>query len=150
MSDKKPKHPGGRPHTYTPEMAKKICRGIATSSKGIRRLCKENPDWPSHQAIFEWRLDIPEFGELYAQAKRDQIEFLIDECIDISDDSNDDEIIDTNGNVKANAEFIQRSRLRVDTRKWLAAKLAPKLYGDRTHTTQDITVRQEDALKELA
>jgi hypothetical protein len=30
-----------------------------------------------------------------------------------------------------NRKNIQRSRLRVDARKWAAAKLAPKKYGDR-------------------
>lgn len=30
-----------------------------------------------------------------------------------------------------NHEQIARSRLRVDARKWAAAKLAPKKYGDR-------------------
>src|SRR5262249_54063811 len=28
-------------------------------------------------------------------------------------------------------ENIQRSRLRVDTMKWMASKLAPRKYGDR-------------------
>ena len=26
--------------------------------------------------------------------------------------------------------FVNRSRLRVETRKWMAAKLAPRKYGD--------------------
>ena len=31
---------------------------------------------------------------------------------------------------RLNGEHVQRSRLRIDTRKWLASKLAPKIYGD--------------------
>ena len=34
-----------------------------------------------------------------------------------------------------NGEAIQRSRLRVDARKWLLSKLAPKKYGDKIETT---------------
>jgi Bacteriophage Sf6, terminase small subunit-like len=30
-----------------------------------------------------------------------------------------------------NPQRIQRDRLRIDTRKWMAARLAPKKYGDR-------------------
>jgi hypothetical protein len=28
-----------------------------------------------------------------------------------------------------NSQAIQRARLRIDTRKWLACKLVPKVYG---------------------
>ncbi len=35
-------------------------------------------------------------------------------------------------------EHINRSRLRVDTRKWLLAKALPKIYGDKVqHTGSD-------------
>ena len=37
----------------------------------------------------------------------------------------------------ANNEHIQRSRLRVDARKWIAAKLLPKRYGDKLQHTGD-------------
>src|SRR5262245_45666138 len=38
------------------------------------------------------------------------------------------------------AAGIQRDRLRVDTRKWMAARLAPKKYGDRvSHDVQSNT-----------
>ena len=30
-----------------------------------------------------------------------------------------------------NSESVQRSKLRVDTRKWLMSKLAPKKYGEK-------------------
>jgi hypothetical protein len=32
-------------------------------------------------------------------------------------------------------EHVQRSRLRVDARKWLLSKLLPKQYGDRVEVT---------------
>ncbi len=36
-----------------------------------------------------------------------------------------------------NGEHVQRSRLRVDTRKWILSKLAPKRYGDKLQHTGD-------------
>ena len=36
---------------------------------------------------------------------------------------------------KLNGENIQRSRLRIDTRKWLMSKLNPKVYGDKLDMT---------------
>jgi hypothetical protein len=60
---------------------------------------------------------------------------LFDEIIDIADDSSQDEIvIDLGEGVKStrqNTEFVQRSRLRIDARKWVISKLNPKKYGDR-------------------
>ncbi len=34
-------------------------------------------------------------------------------------------------------EHIQRSRLRVDARKWLMSKMAPKKYGEKLQHTGD-------------
>jgi hypothetical protein len=48
----------------------------------------------------------------------------------ISDDGRNDYTETEDGEVP-NHEHIQRSRLRVDSRKWLASKLVPKKYGDK-------------------
>ena len=44
---------------------------------------------------------------------------------------------------------VARDRVRVDIRKWAMSKIAPKKYGDKVEHTGDLTVRYEDALKEL-
>lgn len=36
---------------------------------------------------------------------------------------------------KYNGDAVQRSKLRVDARKWVAAKLKPKKYGDKIDVT---------------
>jgi len=155
MSDK-PKHPGGAPTDYTVELGDEICEVIASSPKGLIALCKENPHWPCREVIYRWKRRHPEFGLKYAQAKADQIEPLIDECIDISDDTSCDTLIRVNQNGEeyevCNTEWINRSRLRVDTRKWFASKLAPKIYGDKL-TEKDNSESLTDAvvaMKELA
>lgn len=127
-------HKTGRPTDYTPALAEEICDAIASDSKGLRRLCKEHGHWPVKANIYKWLKKHPEFRDLYAQAKQHQIEALIDEILEIADDTSNDTIIkvDDDGNEKrvCNNEWINRSRLRIDSRKWLAAKLAPRLYGD--------------------
>lgn len=114
----KPKHPGGRPSEYTTERADYICKLVATHSIGIPRLCKMYPQMPSEPTIQRWRYDFPEFRVKYAQAKLLQAELLVEECLEISDDKTDE------------YEDVGKTRLRVDTRKWLASKLLPKQYGD--------------------
>ncbi len=125
----KPKNKVGRPMDYTPKLAEEICDTIASSSVGIKRLCKETPSWPSHNTIYRWLANYPEFSDQYAQAKRNQIELLVDEILEIADDSSQDDLVNVQGQISCNNEWIARSRLRIDTRKWLASKLVPKVYG---------------------
>ncbi len=143
----------GRPTDYTVELADEICFTVATSSKALRTLCQENSHWPNANTICEWRIKHKDFGEAYARGKQHQIEVLVDELIGIADDTSNDTIvkIDSDGNEKkvCNSEWINRSRLRIDTRKWLAAKLCPRLYGDKVQHEAQINIKQEDALKEL-
>ncbi len=120
----------GIPTTYTPEIAKEICDKVASCSTGIKKLCKQHDHWPSYQTIYQWLRIHKYFRDLYTLAKRDQIQALVDEILEISDDSTHDDKEIESGAVVCNAEWIARSRLKVDTRKWLAAKLVPRLYGD--------------------
>jgi hypothetical protein len=119
----------GRPSMYTDELAKDICDKIASHTCSVGELCKLNPHWPKVETIRVWRRSRSEFAAMYAQAKIDQIEGLVDEIIEISDNQHRDTITDDEGNERCNSEWIARSRLRVDSRKWLASKLVPKLYG---------------------
>lgn len=118
----------GRPTDYSPELITEICNAIASSSKGIKHLCSENPHWPNKDTIFTWLKDQQDFSDQYVRAKRCQIETFIDEILEIADDSSQD-TINEHGRKICNSEFIARSKLRIDTRKWLASKLVPKVYG---------------------
>ena len=59
--------------------------------------------------------------------------------LDIADDGSNDWMESQEGGVDYNGDAVQRSKLRIDTRKWMAAKLAPKKYGDST------TIKHADA-----
>lgn len=121
---------GGRPTDYTPELGEEICEAIASTGHGLPTLCKQNSHWPNRSSIFLWLRKYPEFSDRYHKAKKDQVSALVDDILEISDDSSQDVLEDEEGNVRFNSEFAARSRLRVDTRKWIAAKLVPRLYGD--------------------
>jgi len=51
--------------------------------------------------------------------------------LDIADDGSQDAIELPDGTIVKNREFTERSRLRVDTRKWVLSKVLPKVYGDK-------------------
>lgn len=77
------------------------------------------------------------------RAREAQADTLADELLDISDDARNDWMKRNHGDDDpgwvANGEHIQRSRLRVDTRKWIASKLKPKKYGDKLELASDPT-----------
>lgn len=145
---------GGRPTDYSVELGQEICEVISTTSRGLKRLCAEREHWPVPSTIYLWRLRHAEFSELYAQARINRVEVIIDELIDIADDTTHDTITKYGKNDEPydvqNSEWINRSRLRIDTRKWLAVKLAHRMYGDKVQTEHSGSINlHEQALEKL-
>ncbi len=93
---------------------------------------------PSRFAVYSWLDKYPEFRERYDSARLRQMESWADEIIEIADSKESDFFCDEHGNTKPNFEHIQRSRLRIDTRKFLMAKIAAKIYGDKPDTSIQI------------
>lgn len=129
------KNKGGRPLEYTKEMGDYICELVSSTGYGLLKLTKLYPELPDKMTINRWRHRLPEFRAQYAQAKVEQADILAEECLEIADDDTYDTITkygkDGSEYDACNTEWIARSRLRVDTRKWLASKLLPKQYGQQ-------------------
>ena len=70
-------------------------------------------------------------ANLYACAREAQADKMAEDILSIADDGKRDTYLDAEGNTRTDQDVIARSRLRVDARKWLAAKMAPKKYGDK-------------------
>jgi hypothetical protein len=125
----------GRPTLYSEELAALICERVATCTYGLARMCDLYDDLPVKSTINLWRYKYPEFSTQYALAKLKQIDLMAEEIIEIADDGSNDwmESFGEEGEIgyRLNGEHVQRSRLRIDTRKWLASKLLPKQYGQK-------------------
>jgi hypothetical protein len=67
----------------------------------------------------------------YARACEMRAEQMANELLEIADTFDNDVHLDKDGNEIINHNVINRDRLRVDSRKWLLAKLHPKKYGDK-------------------
>ena len=72
----------------------------------------------------------------YASARAMQADRLAEEILSIAD--------------KATPESVNKARLQFDARRWLAGKLAPKVYGDRqtvdiNHSAPDLDEIVESA-----
>jgi hypothetical protein len=124
----------GRPSDYTQETADIICRRLA-EGESLRAICLAD-DMPDKATIFRWLAVNEPFRDQYARAREAQADYYAEEIIEISDDGTNDWMERKNadgsiGDVILNGEHVQRSRLRVDARKWFASKVAPKKYGDK-------------------
>lgn len=120
----------GAPSVYSEDLADLICNEIALG-KSLVTICNETP--VDYTSVCEWLQDERKttFAKKYAQARESQAEYLADEIVRISDESGLETRYDpVLGRIVVDGEAIQRAKLRVDTRKWVASKLKPKKYGD--------------------
>lgn len=150
---------GGRPSQFTEELADKICGEIATTSKSLKTICSDD-GMPTVRTVLSWlsqgdkeegKAELKRFLHSYARAKEEQADFLAEEIIEIADDGSNDLMTVTRGDTtyeQENKEVTNRSKLRVDARKWIASKLKPKKYGDKIDLNheggQTIVVKFQD------
>lgn len=87
---------------------------------------------PSMPTFYEWLEENEEYSKRYARACESRAELIFEEILEIADDSEKDTLIDEDGNERINTEFVQRSRLKIDARKWMLGKMQPTKYGDKT------------------
>ncbi len=125
----------GRPTRYTSKVAADICTRLA-GGESLRAICRDDT-MPSFSAVINWLFDgeHEEFVAQYTHAREAQAEVWADEIVSIADEATGDTTTDKDGKPVVDHEHIQRSRLRVDTRKWIASKLLPKRYGDKLQHT---------------
>ncbi|HQR98149.1 MULTISPECIES: terminase small subunit protein [unclassified Polaromonas] len=119
----------GRPSNYSQEIVGAICERLA-NGESLRKICADD-DMPAISSVFQWLSLHKEFAEQYARAREVQADTLFDEILEIADNGLNDTYTDEQGNVRTDQDVIARSRLRVDSRKWMAGKLRPKVYGDK-------------------
>lgn len=130
--------PVGRPTLYSQELADKICLRMA-GGESVNSICKDE-SMPARSTVMLWAAtDREGFSDKYAKACDARAHYWADELLDIADDATNDYMdrIDKEGGTETalNPEAIARSRLRVDTRKWLLSKMLPR-YSDKPEPPQ--------------
>ena len=118
----------GAPTIKTRELVDVICTGISLG-KSARAMCVETGI--SQRVLWNWLASDTELMQQYLRAKEFCVDAYAEEIIEISDDGSKDTYTDEKGKEITNREVIARSQLRIDARKWYAARLAPKKYGDK-------------------
>lgn len=133
---------GGRPSVYSDELATELFFRMA-GGESVRSICKD-AHMPAISTIMLWVASNAHegFSERYAKACEARAQFWADEILDIADDGSNDWMEKNdpdNPGYSFNGEAAARSRLRVDSRKWLLSKMLPR-YADKQqleHTGKD-------------
>lgn len=117
---------------FSQEVFDAICERIA-DGESLRAIC-EDEDMPNKATVMRWLAADKSLSDQYARAREAQADTLFEEILDIADDARNDWMErrgQDDAGWQANGEHIQRARLRVEARKWMAGKLRPKVYGDK-------------------
>lgn len=132
----------GRPTDYSEDLAARICEELA-SGKPLVRICLAD-DMPEPKTIYRWLAKHPEFSHMYIRAREDQADTNADEIVQIADTpeigvktitrvgADGKQIVET-----VTGDMVEHRKLRIDARKWNAAKLKPKKYGEKIQHTGD-------------
>lgn len=86
----------------------------------------------AHSSFMTWVAADKELADSYARAKNDGIEKMASDLLDICD-----ETPPVNAQGSTDSGYVSAMRLRVDTRKWLLSKMAPKKYGEKLEISGD-------------
>ena len=116
-----------------------ICEYIE-QGKSLRSILKSF-DMPSSRTFYTWLDENEEKVKQYARATEIRAENIFEDMLEIADDGTNDYMTITKGDIEYNVEdkeVTNRSRLRLDTRKWMLSKMQPKKYGEKL--TQDIAL----------
>lgn len=94
---------------------------------------------PAKSTIIRWLGEHEDFQDQYVRAHEVQSLLMLDEIAEIADDSRNDwverESKDGQLVLAVNEEAISRAKVRIDARKWLMEKKAPKRFGRQLAVT---------------
>ena len=124
----------GRPSTYTIDTASVICDRIS-KGESLKAICS-SPGMPDQVVVYGWLGRQPEFAQMYARAREDQADTLADEIAALADEE-PRMVVDDKGVARIDSAWVQWQKNRVEARKWVAAKLKPKKWGERIQVAGD-------------
>lgn len=123
MKGKNTKNKIGRPKAYwkSKANAERLFEEMR-NGKSLREVCKEK-GLPLNK-VYEW-LNGDEFRDNYTDAQAARADYFFDEILNIAD------------SCASNKDAVAKARLRIDTRKFAMARMAPKKYGEKVNV--DVT-----------
>ena len=127
-----------RPTKLTDNLRKKILNKIS-DGYSVRKLCADRK-YPTRDMFYKWIREDASFAEDYEKATQYRADFLADEILEIADDDlGDFDVRDLDDETIAKIDQIRlaRAKVKIDARKWIAAKMSPKKYGNNVKVESD-------------
>lgn len=126
----------GSPQPFSQDAANEICKRLM-QGQSLSEVCRDDAMPPRWQ-VYEWLAENQTFSDSYARAREIGADAIFDEIAQIADDATNDwmkafgeDSEDGGVGYKLNGEHVQRSKLRIDARKWVLARMSPKRYGEK-------------------
>lgn len=128
------------------EIIKTVLERMA-EGESLRAILHKGNDMISRKTFNEWLSEDTVLSDQYARTCEDRQNKIFEEILEIADNSvKDTDIRDSGSGVYEvpNTEWIQRSKIRIDARKWMLGKMNPKKYGDKMDVdlNANLTVKQ--------
>ncbi len=113
-----------------------------SNGSSLKNTLESNSHLPTRTTIYTWLNNTHDnydktFLNNYTRACEERADSIFDEVIDIADDSSSDTKTLEDGKEVLNGEFVARSRIRIDARKWVLGRMKPKKYGERIQHAND-------------
>jgi hypothetical protein len=102
---------------------------------GSIRSILRRPDTVGNKTFYTWLEASEELQERYKAATKKRADNIFEELLEIADKQSADMEVNERGEHVINHNVINRSRLQIDTRKWMLGKLNPTKYGDKLDVT---------------
>jgi len=124
----------------TPAIMAELCRRVS-EGEAVHAICEDH-HMPDRTTVYLWAREDPVFADMYRQCFAERGEKFAEETTLLADEARE-----------APPELTGAYRLAVETRRWVAARLLPKKYGDKVTLAGDednpIAVQHVAAANEL-
>lgn len=125
----------GRPSVYREDLFKEALNRIS-EGESLKSIC-EDAHMPNRSSIMKWLSESQDLSDKYARAKERCADKWFEELREHADNA-----------VKDHAK-TQAYKLKIDTDKWILARMAPRKYGELGDITEKRQQRPKFPFEEV-
>lgn len=130
---------GQAPRTdFSQALFDEICELMA-GGESLTSICKRS-GMPNKRTVMRWLEKNEALAIQYSEAQNMRADHYFDQIIDLADNCRfgSKKVYKADGGIEIiDGDMVERSRLQIDARKWVLARMNPKKYGDKF--TQELT-----------
>jgi len=140
----------GRPVAFDQTQANKVCDALA-AGETLTEICKRE-GMPKPNLVRTWAGTNPLFALQYNRARVEQTRAWSDQIVTLADDGAADykEVQKRHGTqLVYDRQHVDRVRLRIETRKWIMAKINKAEYGEGAQNADGTPALSDQSPREM-